>query len=264
MAPKKTNKPEYLSSDELYFEYKSAAGLLTPVQVGCLQARGVSAEAMTALSGPARAAVDFNGRFYTPVNDAPESERSTLIFPAWRDEYLLDLVAWCPRTGRMAVRLGRECLLGFDCLHGWHDFLKPLRVFRDPLTWLVHDMEGLVVLEPEAVWQVLWRFEHFRTDDERHARELRALLTPKPRNVEIMFPRPCLSAGPPTPSLVADIGQPPDKGTLGVVGPKKVTKAEWEVKPITKKKDPQNETDPQHTKGAAQSPGADKTCSRVH
>lgn len=87
----------------------------------------------------------------------------------------LDVVAWHPRSSRVATWLGRTGLLGLDypCAGSPAD---PLTVFADPLGWLVGERRGVVVVDERLARPELLAVDAIRTDDVSHGVALRAML----------------------------------------------------------------------------------------
>lgn len=168
--------------ESLWQEYESGIGQMPLRVMDRLCERGVTIEAFDDLPGPAWISVQRTGKRFEPCLDGSFE----LIFPAWRDGYLIDLLAW---DGKLfASRTGREFILGFETLFGWCDWLRPLRVFSDPVDWLSTEGAGIVIIDTAAAWRILWRFEHFGAENLRHGLELRKLLTPPARNPDIQVP----------------------------------------------------------------------------
>lgn len=166
---------------ELLAEY-SECDCLIENQINCLKAHDVTAAAMIALEGPRWGNVRFDGERFEVD---PEGE-GAFILPCCRDGLLHDLVAWTP--SKTATRLRRESILNFGVLSTWHDHLVPLRVHRTVLGWLQSECHGVVILEPDSAWDILWRFEHFIVDDIEHGIELEELFHVPIRKIDIQIP----------------------------------------------------------------------------
>lgn len=87
----------------------------------------------------------------------------------------LDVVAWHPRTGRVATWLGRTGLLGLEhaCPATTDD---PLIVFPDPLTWLAGRRRGVVVVDERLARPELLEAGSIQAADIAHGAKLKAML----------------------------------------------------------------------------------------
>lgn len=99
------------------------------------------------------------------------------------DEGLVDLAAWCPKSRRIASRLGIGWAIGQGqverCSLGSTGPALP--IFRSPVGWLRADRRGLVVVDWRAAAAVLAGLT-IEPEDADHARELGARLQlPRPR-----------------------------------------------------------------------------------
>jgi hypothetical protein len=105
----------------------------------------------------------------------------THIVPAFDIDGLADVVAWAPKSGRVASRLGISSMLGEEQAARASGASKPLLVWRDPVGWLRAGRRGVVIIEPEGAAVVLAGLP-ITAEDEAHARHLRATLkVPAPR-----------------------------------------------------------------------------------
>jgi hypothetical protein len=104
------------------------------------------------------------------------------ILPAFDGEGLADLVAWSPRSGRIASRLGIAALLGEGQAERAATNLAgaPLPVWRTPLDWLRAARRGVVIVDRPRAAHLLGGLSVF-TDDAALARDLRGLRVPAPR-----------------------------------------------------------------------------------
>lgn len=94
-----------------------------------------------------------------------------------------DLVAWSPRVGRLASRLGIARLLGQRQAEDARCDIsaRPVRVWRNPLGWLMARRSGVVIVDQLGAAHLLAGID-IRPEDARHARELRdSLRVPPPR-----------------------------------------------------------------------------------
>lgn len=91
------------------------------------------------------------------------------------DGAAVDVIAWHPRTGRMASWLGRTGLLGLDypCPATRED---PLVVYPDPLVWLADGRRGVVVVDERLARPALLEAGTIRAFDIAHGEKLKAML----------------------------------------------------------------------------------------
>jgi hypothetical protein len=103
------------------------------------------------------------------------------VFPAFDSDGLADVVAWSPKSGRIASRLGIASMLGEEQVARASGASKPLLVWHDPVGWLRAGRRGVVILEPEVAAARLASLPAVAEDDA-HARHLRSVLkVPPPR-----------------------------------------------------------------------------------
>jgi hypothetical protein len=115
--------------------------------------------------------------FFDFVEDDGEDEENAIVFLAREGGGRAgDLIAWTPRSGRLAAHWGPVSVLGTD------DILTPrltcegaLLVHRTPLGWLRAGRQGVVVVEARGAALVLRDFGPLAGEDEAHGRELRQL-----------------------------------------------------------------------------------------
>jgi hypothetical protein len=140
--------------------------------------QGVSVDALTKPLAILAARVVFqpNGT-YVP-NGLGEFSH---VFPAFSGDGLADVVAWAPKSGRIAPGFGIVSMLGEELAARASRASKPLLVWRDPVGWLRAGRRGGVILEPEGA-AVLLAGLPVVAEDEAHARHLRSILkVPPPR-----------------------------------------------------------------------------------
>lgn len=107
------------------------------------------------------------------------------ILPGFDEcEVLVDLIAWCPRTGRLAS-LNRRC--GLLLAASWTDLDVPLTVFPDPMPWLASGRRGVVVVHAALARPVLLEAPAIQAANVAHGVALKAMLT-KVRIPSIMVP----------------------------------------------------------------------------
>jgi hypothetical protein len=110
------------------------------------------------------------------ARDASEAV-AAIVFAA-PDELgqLIDLAAWEPETGRLALWLGRVSMLGQDNLYGWR-VGDPLTVPETPLEWLQAGREGVCVIDPQRASPLLRMVEPLGVKRPAFGRQLQATLT---------------------------------------------------------------------------------------
>ena len=112
-----------------------------------------------------------------------ESERALLILVIGYDDQPVDLAAWAPSTGRLAVWLGRAWALGQHTAYlPRTDPQDGLLIWRNPLHWIGARQRGLVLLEHHRAAEHLSDAGPLLAEDVEHGQELRKVLTrPAPR-----------------------------------------------------------------------------------
>ena len=87
----------------------------------------------------------------------------------------IDVVAWHPRTGRLATWLGRVGLLGADypCPATKTD---PLCVFPSPTEWLASGRRGVVIVDERLARPELLDAGTIQAFDIEHGTKLKAML----------------------------------------------------------------------------------------
>lgn len=134
-----------------------------------------------------RARVQFlaRGRFipaWDPHAVADETVPA-LVIPALEDGDLVDLVAWHPRTGRIASLDRRAGLLAGPP----PEPDAPLVVFADPLSWLAACRAGVVVVHENLARPYLLAQPAIQAADVDHGEKLQAMLA-KVRLPRIVVP----------------------------------------------------------------------------
>lgn len=123
-----------------------------------------------------RARVQFlaRGRFipaWDPHADAAETVPA-LVIPALEDDELVDLVAWHPKTGRIASLERRAGWLGGPAPKPD----APLVVFSDPLPWLAACRAGVVVVHENLARPFLLAQPAIQAADVAHGEKLQTML----------------------------------------------------------------------------------------
>jgi hypothetical protein len=88
---------------------------------------------------------------------------------------LQDVVAWQPKTGRVATLLGRACMIGADQLDAPR-LGEGLRVCEDTLQWLQARRMAVVILDPKRALPQLLDVGPLLAASFEHGRELREML----------------------------------------------------------------------------------------
>lgn len=166
-----------------YFEHDP----LDQQSIDWLKERGISNGAMIRPRPIKMTAVDFegNGSF---VRNPGGVGVFTLIVD--ENEEVVDLLAWQPRSGRLATLRGHAFALGQDQIlsPGTYALGGALRVHRSPLAWLRAERRGIVILNSREVYTRLGQVERIEAEDSAHARELQRLIAPPPPRARITFP----------------------------------------------------------------------------
>ena len=101
---------------------------------------------------------------------------------------VIDIAAWEPKSGRLALWLNRAVALGEEQI--WlpriHDY--PLRIWRTPMKWLAASREGLVIVRREAAFHSVGTLSSVVAEDVDHGIELETLLTPPKPRTRILVP----------------------------------------------------------------------------
>jgi hypothetical protein len=170
-----------------YPENKSLAavhrswGFPTDDELLWLVRQGVSDDALWPISG---ATVYFDGNAFKLY---PEGERA-LTFRAEDCGEVIDLVAWQPRTGKLASWRGQAF-----CLGDVDDIFNPatyfaggaLRLHETPLQWLLAEREGIVVARPDWAHAYLANCRRLACSHTVHARQVEGWLQPPRPTTEI-------------------------------------------------------------------------------
>lgn len=118
--------------------------------------------------------------------EADDGSEPAFILPVIEGGALIDLVAWHPRSGRLATLWRRAgMLIGPDGL----DEEGPVLVHRDPLAWLRAGRRGVVIVHEALARPALLEADALLTEDVEQGVELEAMLR-KVRLPCIMVPAP--------------------------------------------------------------------------
>jgi hypothetical protein len=119
-----------------------------------------------------------NNRFELARHARDASNAVTAVVFMARDDLSnpLDLAAWEPETGRLALWLGRVSMLGQDNLYGWR-IGEPLVVHETPLEWLQAGREGVFVIDPQRASPLLRMVEPLGVRRPEFGRRMRESMT---------------------------------------------------------------------------------------
>jgi hypothetical protein len=127
-----------------------------------------------------------NGRFEfaRDIRDASGAVVA-VVMPAPDDlGQLIDLAAWEPETGRLALLLGRVSMLGQDNLYVWR-IGKPLALHESVLDWLRVDREGVVVIDPRRASPLLRIVEPLGVKSAAFGRRMQEAMTIRPPRIVV-------------------------------------------------------------------------------
>jgi hypothetical protein len=96
----------------------------------------------------------------------------------------LDLAAWEPETGRLALLLGRVSMLGQDNVYGWR-VGEPLVVHETALEWLQAGRQGVFIIDPQRASPLLRMVEPLGVKRPEFGRRLQAALTIRPPRIVV-------------------------------------------------------------------------------
>jgi hypothetical protein len=88
----------------------------------------------------------------------------------------LDLAAWEPKSGRLALWLGRVSMLGQDNLYAWR-LGEPLVAHETALEWLQAGRAGVFVIDPQRASLLLRMVEPLGVKRPTFGRQLQTALT---------------------------------------------------------------------------------------
>lgn len=162
-----------------------AWGFPTDQELLWLLDQGIPDETLWPIAG---ATVAFNGSTFEPD---PNGVRA-LIFRATDRGDVIDLVAWSPRSGKLASWRGQAfCLGDEDAIWNpatWFDS-SAIKVHRSPLEWLRSNREGIVIVNSSRVYEKLRHCPRLAFADANHARQVRAWLTPPKVKTQFLVER---------------------------------------------------------------------------
>jgi hypothetical protein len=144
--------------------------------------QGVSGNALWPISG---ATVRFDGATF----DLDHEGERALPFRAEDGGTAIDLIAWQPRTNKLASWRGQAfCLGDVDDIFNTATYFDgdALRVHTTPLDWLLADRDGIVIVRPDLAPAYLANCQRIRCSNQAHARQVEKWLQPHKPTVEIL------------------------------------------------------------------------------
>lgn len=127
----------------------------------------------------------LRGRRFVRAADCrgePDDLVAAYLIPAIEDRWLVDWIAWHPRSGRLATLEGRVGLLGADALQrASRD--EPLVVEPDPRAWLAGWRTGVCIVDDAIARPQLLEAPAIQAADVEHGKKLKAMLE------EVRLPR---------------------------------------------------------------------------
>jgi hypothetical protein len=166
--------------------------LLPPIKLAWIQrlrALGVSAQSLAEPELPAcEDVVLIDGHFFDFADEAHGGQSSESMLFLARDDLgdPRDIVAWEPRAKRVAGWWGTLPLLGMEQLLAPRlDRHGALRVFADPLEWLLHERNGVVIVNPVAAAPLLRAAEPLEANPAAFGRRLAELINPRPPRIVV-------------------------------------------------------------------------------
>jgi hypothetical protein len=130
----------------LVIELLAARRARTSKVDAALKARGLRFQGNPAW-GAARVAFQPDGITYA----LEEQGLQAVILPVGQSGEIIDLVAVDIRARVSRTRLGNATVLGWDHISRAIFLEEPVRLFSDPIEWLVNDRQGAVVLDWQSV-----------------------------------------------------------------------------------------------------------------
>jgi hypothetical protein len=140
--------------------------------------------------------VVFEGYFFQFADDV--GEMGELVFTVaiiGTGGVVIDIVAWCPRTNRLAVWLGEGFALGERQIHHPNPLIPGLPVCRSPMGWLRDGRCGIVIVRADFADVVLAAVPVLIAEDEEHQRDLQKLFPvggPGPK-IKVWQPAPIVT-----------------------------------------------------------------------
>lgn len=158
---------------------------LSEMQIASLRRLGVDEGTLLVAGAWFTAAVRFMPPLFDFSSETDEA-RHALLIPVYDGDVLTDICAVDPRQpDTFATRDGRAEYLGADdygmaCAVGCG-----LKVYRNPISWMQDDMDGIVILDRTSTWRILRDIPRIIAEDKQHAREIKRLIQPPPWQGEV-------------------------------------------------------------------------------
>ena len=127
-----------------------------------------------------------NGRFEF-ARDMREATGAVvaIVFPAPNElGELIDLAAWEPETGKLALLLGLVSMLGQDALYGPR-LSEPLAMHETALDWLKADRDGVFVIDPQWASPLLRIVEPLAVKRAAFGRRMHSAMTIPPPSIVV-------------------------------------------------------------------------------
>jgi hypothetical protein len=179
-----------LSRSEAAFEAERRHRLLMPpslAEIKRFREKGVSVDGLCQPELLARAEVAFSldcAIFDFVADVGGERGVAAFIFLARDDQgEPCDLVAWAPQVKRLAGWYGSATALGAENIYAPRfDPDRALQVHETPLEWLLHDRNGVVVVDAQGAAPLLRLAEPLAVETVEYGQKLRRML-------EVRLPR---------------------------------------------------------------------------
>jgi hypothetical protein len=151
-----------------------------------LKELGVSVDALCEPELPGQAQVVMHDGFLFDFADEADGTPVDAVSFLARDEEgePADIVAWEPRSKRLAAWYGAVSLLGMENVFGPRlDLHNALEVFRDPVHWLGAERQGVVVVHPQQAAPILRRAEPLKVNNSAFGLRLANLINQQPPRI---------------------------------------------------------------------------------
>jgi len=174
--------------------YRTETANLSADQIGWLRSKGVTPQAIGGdpdLMGYALTAGNVVFDEDAPLFDFASERPGVVAAPAiiilargnFGDE--ADLVAWSPRSGRLAAWLGSASMLGEQNALAARLADPALDVHESPLAWLIAGRRGVCIIDPRRARHTLECAQPLRAASVRHGLSLRRAMTLATPNIVI-------------------------------------------------------------------------------
>jgi hypothetical protein len=136
--------------------------------------------------------VVFEGDFFLFADDVGEKGEPVFTFVVISNAGFIDIVAWQPRTNRLAVWFGHGFALGERQIHHPNPLIPGLPVFRSPIGWLRGGRGGIVIARADFTDVVLASVPVLVAEDELHQRDLQEVFPVGGPGPKIIVSQPAL------------------------------------------------------------------------